>query len=95
LEVSEAIRTAKKYVLQVFADESILDVGLEEVSYDDSSNVWNVTVGFTRPWERARTRVPSALYLNPDAHDPRKRRTYKRVLISDRDGKPVAIQNRD
>ena len=96
MDVAEAIRVAKQYVTHVFADEPIQEIGLEEVSYDDSSNVWNVTVGFTRPWERetARTRRTS-LYLNPDLHDPRARRTNKRLLISDRDGKPVAIKNRD
>src|SRR5690606_20179899 len=45
VEVQEAIRRAKEYVLDVFRDEEPTNVGLEEVEFDDRDNVWNVTIG--------------------------------------------------
>ena len=28
-----------------------MNVGLEEIDFDDSSKNWSVTVGFSRPWD--------------------------------------------
>ena len=52
MEVKEAVLTAKRYVADVFADEVVTDVGLEEVEFDEESDVWVVTIGFSRPWDQ-------------------------------------------
>ena len=34
MDVKEAVRTAKSQVAEIFSDESIVDVGLEEVEFE-------------------------------------------------------------
>ena len=52
MDVKEAVRMAKEYLVELFAEESISDVGLEEVKFEDPSNKWNITIGFSRPWDQ-------------------------------------------
>ncbi len=52
MDVKEAVGLAKNYVRDLFADELPQNIGLEEVEYDDRLEVWHITVGFSRPWER-------------------------------------------
>ena len=51
MDVKEAARTAKDYLLDLFEGEETMNVGLEEIDFDDSSKSWSVTVGFSRPWD--------------------------------------------
>ena len=51
MDVKEAVQTAKNYIAELFTDETIADVGLEEVEFNDASNNWEVTIGFSRPWQ--------------------------------------------
>ena len=90
MEVQEAIRRAKEYVLDVFRDEEPTNVGLEEVEFDDRDNVWNVTIGFSRPWNSTKSFTASLA----GEQAPRKR-AYKIVRMRDSDGKMIAIKRRD
>lgn len=51
MDVKEAVQTAKKYIAELFTEETITNVGLEEVEFNDTSNNWEVTIGFSRPWQ--------------------------------------------
>lgn len=48
-ELSRAIAMAKDYLLKAFKDESIHNLGLEEVQRDPYTRIWDVTLGFNRP----------------------------------------------
>ena len=85
MDVREAVALAKKYVTEVFVDEPISDLGLEEVEFDDSSQTWLVTIGFWRQWQN-----PGGIA----ALVPRKR-DYKVVRISDTDQKMISVKNRE
>ena len=52
MDVKEAVQTAKHYVAELFTDETIGDVGLEEVVFNDTSNNWEITIGFSQPWQK-------------------------------------------
>lgn len=56
MDVREAVRLAKTHIADLFADEEIEDIGLEEAvlgSYEPTGvSVWRITIGFTRPWNR-------------------------------------------
>jgi len=54
MDVKEAIRLAKQYVTDLFIQEGIDQIGLEEVEFDDMNNTWLVTIGFSRPWDQPR-----------------------------------------
>ena len=86
MDVKEAVRTAKEHVVEVFSDEPIQNVGLEEVEFDESNQVWVVTVGFSRSWEPSRDLFRA---LGGDAA-----RTFKIVRIEDDSGRVQSVKHR-
>ena len=86
MDVRDAVRLAKNHVAETFADESIHNVGLEEVELNPVDHVWSVTIGFAREWRETgsimRTLAPPS-------------RTYNVVRISDEDGSIQSIKHRD
>ncbi len=51
MDVKEAAKLAKEYVADLFAEEGIGNVGLEEIELR-ADQYWYVTVGFSRPWDQ-------------------------------------------
>ena len=90
--VKEAVSLAKRYVQEVFSDENIDNISLEEVEFDEKSQSWSITVGFSRPWEGAPGTV--AAQLAATGMMPR-RRDYKVVRLSDPDKKMISVKNRE
>ena len=84
MDVKKAVRIAKEYVLDLFTDEDIEDLGLEEVVFDDRSDTWEITIGFTRPWNR---RGISNLVQS--------RRSFKKVCIRRADGEVLSVVHRE
>jgi len=82
LDVRRAVKVAKEYIAELFSEEGIAEVGLEEVEM--TGDKWNVTIGFVRPF-RSR----------PDDILARYERQYKVVCIDDQFGRPESIKNRD
>ena len=85
--VKDAVRKAKEYVADTFAEESIEHLGLEEVVFDETAQAWKVTVGFFRPWNRP---LGNAL-LGGDAW---KQRSFKVVHIEDGSGRILSLTHR-
>jgi hypothetical protein len=90
MDVKEAVATAKAYVADLFAEENVTDLGLEEVSLDDHTDQWVVTLGFARPWDRAAMGFLAAMQQASSL-----RRSYKVVRISDKTREVVSLKNRD
>ena len=86
----EAVRTAKQHIADLFQDEGVIDVGLEELDYRDGDlGVWEITVGFRRVWEEPDP-VRNPLTVLSGRTSPR---TYKVVRISD-DGEVLSLKHR-
>jgi len=86
MDVKEAVKTAKSYVGDLFSDETPVDLGLEEVEYDDSANVWNITVGFSRP-QHSRNALADLVKAPL--------RVYKIVRVSDLTKNVLSVKNRE
>lgn len=86
MEVKEAVRAAKAYVSDLFAEESIINLGLEEVSFDDAAGTWDVTLGFSRPWNTIKNALTAI------SGDAATRRAYRVVEIRDSDGKVLSVK---
>ena len=86
MDVKEAVRTAKKYIAELFTDETIADVGLEEVEFNNMSNNWEVTIGFSRPWDQENP-LAASIGNQPST------RSYKLVRIDD-DGHVISLTDR-
>ena len=86
MDVKLAVQTAKEHVAEIFADEPIENVGLEEVEFDELNKVWAVTIGFTRFWGRPRDNIFRALGTARD---------FKIVRIEDESGRVQSVKHRD
>ena len=82
MNVKEAVQVAKEYVLDLFIDEGITNVGLEEI--EDEGGCWRITIGFSRPWDRNIGSVLSG----------QSGRTYKIIRVSDEDGSVLSVKDR-
>lgn len=89
MNAKEAIEKAKAYVREMFADEAPQDVGLEEISHDPYAHRWDVTIGFTRKWDRPSGVVAAALGVEVRPFN----RTFKTVEIRDEDGEVVGVRH--
>jgi hypothetical protein len=87
MDVKEAVDLAKKHLADLFSKEGIINLGLEEVEYDDALEQWRVTLGFSRAWDHQGTL--SAVLIPPGLT-----RTYKIVVI-DKEGRPISVKNRE
>ena len=94
MDVKEAVKTAKDYVTELFEGEDLENVGLEEVLFDDEAEVWKVTVGFTRPWDRAKNLMDAMSAVSAGEFPEWKRRSFKVVQIQDGTGKVVSLTHR-
>jgi len=79
----QAVQIAKTYVNDIFNEENIRDVGLEEVKKE--GDTWVVTIGFLRPWDEPKSMLQQI-------QSPLKR-TYKKVFIKDETQEVVQIEN--
>jgi|EndMetStandDraft_2_1072991.scaffolds.fasta_scaffold936568_1 hypothetical protein len=88
MELKEAIALAKHHIKDVFAEEQIDELGLEEVEFDDATQNWMITIGFSRPWGTERVAgIPPRMFPS--------KRDYKVVKISDNNKKVLSIKNRE
>ncbi len=78
MDVKAAVALAKQQISDLFADEGIKNLGLEEVEYDDAEGIWQVTIGFSRPWDEPRNALAALAGQNSYW-----RRAYKVVRIDE------------
>ena len=91
MDVKDAVRKAKEYVIDVFADDVIADVALEEVEFDDHDEKWKITIGFSRHWS-----APSLFQdLAKSVGGRPAQRAYKLVLIDDASGDVLSVKHRN
>lgn len=87
MNVKEAARTAKKYLVDLLSDEEITHVGIEEVEFEDASQDWKITIGFTRPWDHKNALITAL-------GDQRPARSYKVIRIDDDEGCVKSVKDR-
>ncbi len=87
MDVKEAVQTAKDYLTDLYEGEQITNVGLEEVVFENLSNSWKITIGFSRPWDHKNALVATLA-------DARSRRSYKVLSIKDDSGKVESLTDR-
>jgi hypothetical protein len=88
MDVRQAVRVAKDYIVDLLGDEGITNLGLEEIEHDDRAGVWRVTLGFSRPWNTVRNAIT---VLGGDAAT---KRAYRVVSVKD-DGRVISVKRRD
>ena len=86
MDVKEAVSVAKGYLTEVFEEERITDIGLEEIEFRSSDSTWEITLGFSRPWDQ---RIGALLR---ERQAPA--RSYKVVRIKDHSGEVQSLKDR-
>lgn len=89
MNVKEAVKKAIVYVADIFESERPENIGLEEVVLNEGDNMWEVTVGFSRPWDHQR---PNLLVATLQSRNPQ--RQYKVVRIDNESGEIKSIKIR-
>lgn len=87
MEVKEIVRTAMDQMAYILADENPTNIGFEEIIYDDDDKLWDVTVGFSRPWD-----YPNGTFVLGGRTQPA--RHYKIVKVNN-EGDVVGIKIRE
>ena len=88
MDVKQAVVRAKEYVLDLFQDERPVNVGLEEVEFENHANEWVVTIGFSRPWDEPKNAV-AVIAAGPP------RRSYKVLRLSNTTGDVLSVRNHE
>ena len=91
MDVKQAAQTARKYVADVFADDGISYIALEEVAFDAGSDVWKITLSFLRPTGTRNSLEVIAPELSPGKNV---RRSYKIVNVDDQSGRVISVKHR-
>ncbi len=83
----EAVQAAKSIITELYRDERIGQIGLEELRFDPDSDEWRVTIGYAHPAAKDT--------ILPDFAQPNwTKRRYKVVHLKDGDGRFVAVTDR-
>ncbi len=61
MDVKQAIAKAREYILDVYSDEPISNIGLEETEFDSARDVWQITFAFSRLWNTPKSRAQEVL----------------------------------
>ena len=91
MDVKQAAQTAKKYAADVFADDKISYIALEEVEFDEGSDVWRITLSFLRPTGTMNSLDVIAPGLSRGENV---RRSYKIVNVHDQSGRVISVKHR-
>ena len=54
MDVKQAIAKARSFITEIFSEEKISELRLEEVEFDKQEDVWLITFGLLRPSLRTR-----------------------------------------
>jgi hypothetical protein len=92
IPVKTAVSSAIQFIRELYEDEQIKDVLLEEVEFSELADQWLITIGFTK-YKIQEYSLPAVTDLIlPDRETVRK---YKTVHIDAQSGKPISMKIRE
>ena len=94
MEVKEAVTLAKDYISEIYADEGISEIGLEEVEFHPEDKFWDVTIGFRRRFKKPVEKQSSPILDIYKTHQITNR-WYKSVRINDVDKRVLSVMDRE
>ncbi len=89
MDVTNAVDAAKTWFRATMKDEKIENLGLEEVEFNPVDRVWQITLGFSRPWNSVRDAVTTI------TGEALPKRTYRVITLQDHDAKVLAMKRRE
>jgi len=95
MDAKEAVRLAKDYVKDIFVEEQITNVGLEEIKFNDDQDCWEITVGFSRPWDYYARNLFEDVHSSFEKQRRPKTRSFKVVNIDASNAKVLSVRNHE
>lgn len=89
MPVKEAIKRAKDWLRSALEDESITNIGLEEIEFDPHEHAWKITLGFSRPWNTVKNALTAI------SGEPATRRAYRVITVDDHSGDVRSMKRSD
>ncbi len=92
IDVKQAVKKAREVIKELYQDQEISNIGLEEVTLDEEHNEWLVTIGydyFRKKIHAEFSRVMQTQMLNPLKVDEKlgeQTREYKILRLNADDG---------
>lgn len=93
IDVKEAVKTARQYANELYEDEDIKHLGLEEVVFDESKKEWQITLGYDSYRVKTIEQTPNSIQVAVGSLfatgniEKETLREYKTFRISAEDGK--------
>jgi hypothetical protein len=91
VDVKEAVQRALAFLRDLYPDEALPSLRLEEVELSEDERYWLVTYGFTGAEQEVER---DALWGSHGGSTTRQRRDYKLIRVDARTGAPVAMKIR-
>jgi hypothetical protein len=76
IDVKQAVASALRYMSELYANEKVLDLRLEEVEHSEDDRFWLITLSYLREVPTTGVAAPLARVLAPDYQ-----RDYKTLKI--------------
>jgi hypothetical protein len=84
LELKDAIKKSFQYLELMYEGQDLPNKLLEEIEYDDSSDVWKVVIGFDS--NRITTTTEGSSVFGSGSTTKKKERNYKQIRFKGADG---------
>lgn len=91
LDMKAAVQTAREQAAQLFAEESLPNLALEEIEFDEEKQHWLVTLGFDSPNRVKRKTTGSSLFPSIEEEIQRE---YKVFRLDSNDGHLISMSIR-
>lgn len=91
LDVKEAVTDARKHARELFTDERLNNLALEEVDFDENHNQWLITLGYDSPSGVRRKKSGPAVF--PTVEEETKRE-YKVFRLDAETGRLISMKIR-
>ncbi len=89
MDVKGAVKIAIDYIRDLFEQDTLSNIGLEEVTFNENEKTWEVTIGFSRPWDFPQPGIMTGLQR------PSPKREYKIVSVDAASGKVKSVKLRE
>ena len=88
IDVKSAVQAARKHADELFADQALQNLLLEEVIFEEDRQLWLITLGYDLPRKVIKRKDGWAVMIrgNESEIEEKQERVYKRFKINAEDG---------
>ena len=87
IDVKSAVQAARKHADELFADQALQNLLLEEVIFEEDQQLWLITLGYDAPHKiKANRGLQMQMAMAEMETEERQERIYKRFKINAADG---------